>query len=113
AIAIRRDAPVRFAWAAPIPVAISLCWGLLPVPPVSPSGGDCASITSPTAVWRVAEAGIVLGGVAVLAWARRARPVDLRMDLRLRMPARRVVGWSIIGFLVAGPVALVLGPTLA
>jgi membrane protease YdiL (CAAX protease family) len=113
AIAIRRDAPVRFAWAAPIPVAISLCWGLLPVPPVSPSGGDCASITSPTAVWRVAEAGIVLGSVAVLAWALRARPVDLRMDLRLRMPARRVVVWSIIGFLVTGPVALVVGPILA
>jgi membrane protease YdiL (CAAX protease family) len=113
AVAIRRDAPVRFAWAAPIPVAVSLCWALLPVPPVSPSGADCASITSPTAVWRVAEAGIVLGTVAVLAWALRARPVDLRADLLLRMPARWVVRWSIVGFLVAGPVALVLGPILA
>jgi len=113
AVAIRRDAPVRFAWAAPIPVAVSLCWALLPIPPVSPSGGDCASITSPTAVWRVAEAGIVLGTVAVLAWVLRARPVDLRMDLLLRMPARWVVRWSVVGFLVAGPVALVLGPILA
>src|SRR4029453_17356113 len=68
---------------------------------------------SPTAVWGVAEAGIVLGSVAVLAWALRARPVDLRMDLRLRMPARRGVGWSILGFLGAGPLALVLGPILA
>ena len=113
AVAIRRDAPVRWAWAAPIPVAVSLCWGLLPVPAVSPSGADCASITSPTAVWRTAEAGVVIGAVAILAWALRARPVDLRRDLLLRMPARAVVRWSIIGFLVAGPVALVLGPLVA
>ncbi len=113
AVAIRRDAPVRWAWAAPIPVAVSLCWGLLPVPAVAPSGADCASITSPTAVWRTAEAGVVIGALAILAWALRTRPVDLRMDLRLRMPARWVVRWSIIGFLVAGPLALVLGPILA
>ena len=113
AVAIRRDAPVRWAWAAPIPVAVSLCWALLPVPPVSPSGADCASITSPTAVWRTAEAGVVIGTLAVLAWALRVRPVDLRRDLLLRMPARAVVRWSIVGFLVAGPVALVLGPILA
>ena len=110
AVAIRRDAPVRWAWAAPIPVAVSLCWGLLPVPAVSPSGADCASITSPTAVWRTAEAGVVIGAVAILAWALRSRPVDLRRDLLLRMPARAVVRWSIVGFLVAGPVALLLGP---
>lgn len=113
AVAIRRDAPVRWAWAAPIPVAVSLCWGLLPVPPVSPSGADCASITSPTAVWRTAEAGVVIGTLAILSWALRMRPVDLRRDLLLRMPARWVVRWSIIGFLVAGPVALLLGPILA
>jgi membrane protease YdiL (CAAX protease family) len=113
AVAIRRDAPVRWAWAAPIPVAVSLCWGLLPVPPDSPSGADCASITSPTAVWRTAEAGIVIGTLAVLAWALRTRPVDLRRDLLLRMPARWVVRWSILGFLIAGPAALLLGPIVA
>jgi membrane protease YdiL (CAAX protease family) len=113
AVAIRRDAPVRWAWAAPIPVAVSLCWGLLPVPSPSPSGADCASITSPTAVWRTAEAGVVIGTLAILAWALRTRPVDLRRDLLLRMPARWVVRWSVLGFLVAGPVALVLGPILA
>lgn len=113
AVAIRRDAPVRWAWAAPIPVAVSLCWGLLPVLSAAPSGADCASITSPTAVWRVAEAGVVLGTLAVLAWALRSRPADLRADLLLRLPARAVVRWSIVGFLVAGPVALVLGPILA
>ena len=113
AVAIRRDAPVRWAWAAPIPVAVSLCWALLPVPPVSPSGADCASITSPTAVWRAAEAGVVIGALAVLAWALRVRPVDLRRDLLLRMPARSVVRLSLVGFLVAGPVALVVGPILA
>jgi membrane protease YdiL (CAAX protease family) len=113
AVAIRRDAPVRWAWAAPIPGAVSLCWGLLPVPSPSPSGADCASITSPTAVWRTAEAGVVIGTLAILAWALRTRPVDLRRDLLLRMPARWVVRWSVLGFLVAGPVALVLGPILA
>ena len=113
AVAIRRDAPVRWAWAAPIPVAVSLCWALLPVPPVSPSGADCASITSPIAVWRTAEAGIVIGTLAVLAWALRVRPSDVRRDLLLRMPARWVVRWSIVGFLVAGPLALLVGPILA
>jgi membrane protease YdiL (CAAX protease family) len=113
AVAIRRDAPVRWAWAAPIPVAVSLCWALLPVPPVSPSGADCASITSPTAVWRAAEAGVVIGTLAVLGWALRVRPADLRRDLLLRMPARWVVRWSIVLFLVAGPIALVVGPILA
>ena len=113
AVAIRRDAPVRWAWAAPIPVAVSLCWGLLPVPAVSPSGADCASITSPTAAWRTAEAGVVIGTLALLAWALRTRPVDLRRDLLLRLPARAVVRWSIVGFLVAGPLALLLGPLVA
>ena len=113
AVAIRRDAPVRWAWAAPIPVAVSLCWALLPVPPVSPTGTDCASITSPTAVWRVAEAGVVIGTLAVLAWALQVGPVDLRRDLLLRMPTRWVVRWSVVGFLVAGPVALIVGPILA
>jgi membrane protease YdiL (CAAX protease family) len=113
AVAIRRDAPVRWAWAAPIPVAMSLCWGLLPVPSPSPSGADCGSITSPTAVWRTAEAGVVIGTLAILAWALRTRPVDLRRDLLLRLPARWVVRWSILGFLVAGPIALVLGPIVA
>ncbi len=51
--------------------------------------------------------------MAILAWALRARPVDLRRDLLLRMPARAVVRWSIIGFLVAGPLALLLGPLFA
>ena len=113
AVAIRRDAPVRWAWAAPIPVAVSLCWALLPVPPGSPTGTDCASITSPTAVWRVAEAGVVIGTLAVLAWALQVGPVDLRRDLLLRMPTRWVVRWSVVGFLVAGPVALIVGPILA
>ena len=111
--AIRRDAPVRWAWAAPIPVAVSLCWARLPVPPVSPTGTDCASITSPTAVWRVAEAGVVIGTLAVLAWALHVGPVDLRRDMLLRMPTRWVVRWSVVGFLVAGPVALIVGPILA
>jgi hypothetical protein len=45
----------------------------------------------------------------VLATALRAP----RTSLFLRWPARRVVRWSIVGFLVAGPLALVVGPFLA
>ena len=36
-----------------------------------------------------------------------------RSSLGLRRPARDVVRWSIIGFVVVGPLALVLGPILA
>ncbi len=74
AVAIRRDAPVRWAWAAPIPVAVSLCWGLLPVPAADPVGADCASLTSPTAVWRAAEATAVLGALALVLGPIVARP---------------------------------------
>jgi hypothetical protein len=42
AVAIGRHAPVRWAWAAPIPVAVSLCWNLLVVVPVADPGGRLA-----------------------------------------------------------------------
>jgi len=109
AVAISRDALVRWTWAAGIPVAISLAWGLWPAPVAATDGSDCASLTSPVAVWRLAEAAVVLASLAVLASTLKAS----RSSLALRMPARAVVRWSIVGFLVAGPAALVLGPILA
>jgi membrane protease YdiL (CAAX protease family) len=106
AVAIARDAPVRWAWAAAVPVAVSLAWGVLPVPQAAADGSDCANPASPVATWRVGEAFVVLAALAVLATVLRAS----RTTLFLRWPARAVVRWSVVGFLVAGPAALVLGP---
>ena len=52
---------------------------------------------------------MVLAALAVLASQLKAS----RTSLGLRVPARSVVRWSVVGFLVAGPVALLLGPILA
>ena len=109
AVAIARDAPVRWAWAAAVPVALSLAWGAWPAPPAAADGSDCANLGSPVAAWRMAEAFVVLAALGALAIALRAT----RTSLLLRWPGRRVVRWSIAGFLVAGPVALVVGPILA
>ena len=109
AVAIGRDAPVRWAWAAAIPVSVSLAWGAWPMPTAAADGTDCAAIASPTAVWRAMEAVIVLGVLAALAMLLHAT----RASLGLRMPARRWIRWAIVGFVVSGPVALLLGPILA
>ena len=61
------------------------------------------------AVWRLAEALVVLASLTVLAMVLHAP----RTSLFLRRPARRIERWSIVGFLVVGPLALVVGPWLA
>ena len=109
AIAINRGATVRWTWAAGVPVAISLAWGILPVPTAALDGSDCADPSSPIAIWRLAEAAVVLASLVVLATTLKAS----RSSLELRMPNRSVVRWSIAGFLVAGPLALLLGPIVA
>jgi membrane protease YdiL (CAAX protease family) len=109
AIAIRRDTPARWAWSAALPIAVALCWGLLPPPVADPAGADCANPFSPPAVWRVGESAVVLGSIAILA---RTLPVSLR-SLGLRRPSRPVVGLSVAGFVVFGPLALLLGAALA
>jgi membrane protease YdiL (CAAX protease family) len=109
AVAIGRDAPVRWAWAAPIPVAVSLCWNLLVAPVADPGGADCTSLGSPPAVWRLTEAVLVLGVLALLATVLRVR----RTDLYLRWPARSVVQWAVAGAIVLGPLGLLLGAWLA
>ena len=110
-VAIARKAPVRWTWAAGIPVAASLAWSVLPGPAVAANGADCGSLASPTAIWRAAEAIVVLAALA------RAR-IDASRDALVAracccVPARDVVRWSVVGFLVVGPLALVLGPILA
>jgi membrane protease YdiL (CAAX protease family) len=109
AVAIARDAPVRWAWAAAVPVAVGLAWGVWPAPPAASDGTDCANPGSPVAAWRIAEAFVVLASLGILATVLRAS----RTSLLLRSPARRVVRWSIAAFLVAGPVALIAGPIVA
>jgi CAAX protease family protein len=109
AIAIARDAPVRWTWAGAVPVAVSLAWGVLPPPTAAADRSDCASLASPIATWRIGEAVVVLVVMALLATVLHAS----RSSLFLRIPARAIVRWSVVGFLVAGPVALVVGPLLA
>ena len=109
ATAIVRDAPVRWAWAAAAPVAMSLLWGGLPAPSAAIDGSDCANPASPVATWRALEALVVLAALAALALILKATPGSLA----LRWPARRWIRWAAFGFLVAGPVALLAGPYLA
>lgn len=109
AVGISRGAPVRWAWAAAVPVAVSLAWAVWPAPLAASDGSDCANLGSPVSTWRIAEAVIVLATLAVLS-----RLLDApRTSLLLRWPARRIVRWSIGGFVVAGPLALVLGPIVS
>ena len=109
AVGVARDAPVRWAWAAAVPVSISLAWGVWLAPAAAADGSDCANLGSPVAAWRMAEAFVVLAALGVLATVLRAP----RTTLLLRWPARSVVRWSVVGFLVVGPLALVVGPWLA
>ncbi len=108
-VAIRRDAPVRWAWAAPVPVALSLSFGLIVPPNAAANGLDCTSAVSPPATWRLLEGAIVLGSVAILAVALGARPASLW----LRWPSRRVIEIGVVGFVILGGVALLVGPALA
>ncbi len=95
-------------WAAGVPIAVSLCWGLLAAP-VDPARASCTDPASPFALWRLGEATLALGAMALLA-------VVLGADgggLGLRRPSRAVAALSVAGFLVAGPLALLVGPWLA
>ncbi len=108
-VAIRRDAPVRWAWAAPVPVALSLCWGLIVPPAAALTGADCANAASPPALWRLAEAVLVLGAVGLLAIGLRASAASLY----LRWPSVRVIELSAIGFGLFAIIGLLVGPALA
>jgi membrane protease YdiL (CAAX protease family) len=108
-LGIRRRAGSRWAWAAPVPVAVNLCWGLLTAPLADPFGADCAAPGSPPAVWRAGEALVTLTTLGVLAIALRAS----RLDLALRWPERHVVKIGVIGAVLLGPIGLLLGALLA
>ena len=84
-VAIGRHAPVRWTWAAAVPVAVSLAWGTWPAPTGAADGSDCATPLSNVALWRVGEAVVVLGVLAAIALTMRAS----RGSLSLRWPAAR------------------------
>ena len=107
--AIARNAPVRWTWAAAVPVALGLAFGTLAAPAAALDGSDCVNPASPVSSWRALEALVVLAALATLAVVLRAG----RGSLSLRWPARRWVPWAVGGFLLAGPVALLLGPFFA
>src|SRR2546423_3745377 len=109
ATTVGRGAHDRWAWSAALPIGVALCWGLLPTPVADPTGADCTNPASPPALWRAGEAAVVLTSVAMLAWTLRASIVSLG----LRRPSQPVVWASVVGFVVFGPLALVLGATLA
>jgi membrane protease YdiL (CAAX protease family) len=109
AIAVQRDAPVRWTWAGAVPVAVSLFCGSLAAPVAAADLGDCEDPASPVATWRALEAVVVLLALGAVALVLRATPATLY----LRRPARRWIPWAVAGFLVAGPVALLVGPYLA
>jgi len=108
-VGIGRSVPVRWAWAAAVPVAINLTWGVWLAPPAASDLSDCASLTSPVALWRLAEAVVALTALGILASALHAP----RSSVLLRWPVKRVVRLSVAGFVLAGPAALILGPIVA
>jgi len=108
-VAIRRDAAVRWAWAAPVPVSLSLAFGLIVAPVADPGGADCANIGSPIAMWRLLEAVLVLGTVGLGAILLRASAASLW----LRLPSNRVMQLSALGFGACAILGLILGPALA
>lgn len=96
-------------WAAAVPVAISFAWGLVPAPEAARDGSTCASPAAPFATYRVAEAVLALGAVAVLArWLGGGGE-----ELGLRRPAPSSVAVGLGAFAICGPLGLLAGPTLA
>ena len=107
-VAGRGDPILRVAWAAPLPIAVSLAWGLVPAPLAAADGSDCASPLSPVAGWRLGEAALALATLGIVA---RWLPAT-RAELGLRLASRPILLTAALGALVVGPVALVAGPTV-
>jgi membrane protease YdiL (CAAX protease family) len=93
-IAVRRDAPVAWAWAAMVPATAlaTVRWfsGVLP----ADLAATCDPAGPPRIAWAVVEAIVVLGTFTALAVLVRTR----RASVGLRRPARRAVRDAILGF---------------
>lgn len=95
--------------AAGIPVAVNQAWGTVDVPAVAAALADCTNLLSPLALWRVAEAVVVLGVVAVLV---RLMGSSAR-ELCLVRPDRRLLAVSVGGAVVVAAASLALGTLFA
>jgi membrane protease YdiL (CAAX protease family) len=103
------DPRIRAAWAAPLPVAVLLALALVPEPSSAGGAAACTDPLPPRMLRRVFEMVAVLLTVAAVGLLSSS-PRDA---LRLRRPSGRVAVLSIGLFLVATPVAVVVGPALA
>lgn len=104
----RRD-PIASAWAATLPVAVSLVWGLVPDPVAAADRSDCANPLSPPAVWRLGEAVLALACVVIVGRAIRAEPRTLGLR-PLRASLAVVAG---LGAVLAAILGLLVGERLA
>jgi membrane protease YdiL (CAAX protease family) len=104
-----RDPRRAPAWAGTLPVAVSLSWGLVSLPPSATDGSTCAGVLAPFATWRVAEAFVALATLTALVPLVGGGPGAIG----LRRPSRSVGLLSIAALVVLGPLAMVLGPLLA
>jgi membrane protease YdiL (CAAX protease family) len=108
-IALLRGSELRWVWAAPIPIAVWLTWRTLSAPLADPGGLDCADAASPPAVWRLAQALLALGTLALLMGILRVRPAAIWW----RRPTVPIARLSVLGFFVAAPLGLLLSAAIA
>ena len=106
---LSRRSVLRWVWAAPIPIAVWLTWRTLSAPLAHPGGLDCADAISPPAVWRLAQALLALGTLAVLMGVLAVKPAAIWW----RRPTVPVAKLSVLGFFVAAPLGLLLGAAIA
>jgi len=110
ALLYQRAELTAWLWAAVLPLSVRLVFAQA-VPEVSTPEGlaSCGDLLSPVAVRRLAEATLVLSTLGLLAGLLGAD----RASLALRWPTRPVVALAIVTPVVAVPLALLVGPTLA
>lgn len=105
----RRRGNAAWPIAAGIPVAVNQAWGTVEVPAVAAALADCTNLLSPLALWRAAEAVVVLGVVVILV---RLMGSSAR-ELCLVRPDRRLLAVSVGGAVVVAAASLALGTLFA
>jgi membrane protease YdiL (CAAX protease family) len=93
AVAATRSAPVTWSWAAMVPAAGIAALRAFGAVDEAWSAPRCDALATPLVSWTIAEALLVLAGVAVLALALRAKA----SDVAIRWPARYAVRWAVWG----------------
>jgi len=106
---LARQSELRWAWAAPIPIAVWLTWRTISAPLADPGGLQCADALSPPAAWRLAQALLALGTLGVLMGVLGTKPAAIWW----RRPAVPVARLSVLGFFVAAPLGLLLSAAIA